>query len=127
MFLTSGPAWITDNAIYARQIDSAVLPEFACLVLKSENLNALAGGSGQPYVSQALLNGVAFRLPQVEEQTLVVDVIKERFARIGEVEAQAMRAHELFDRLDGSILSKAFRGELATDDPLSQQTIESVA
>jgi type I restriction enzyme, S subunit len=97
--LTSGSAWITDNAIYAHRISDEILPEFACLIFEGAGLNSLAGGSGQPYVSQTLLNKIAFRMPAVDEQRVICSIWNKCSVRIDDVEAQSARASAMLDRL----------------------------
>jgi type I restriction enzyme, S subunit len=115
--LTSGPSWITDNAIYARSISESVLPAFAAHVFGSANLNAQAGGSGQPYVNQKLLNQVQVPLPLLDEQDEIVRQIDIAFACINRLAAEATSARKLIDRLNQAVLAKAFRGELVPQDP----------
>ena len=115
--LSLGPAWITDNAIYASEISNEIDLLFAVLLLRSKNLNELAGGTGQPYVSQTILNAVEIALPPADEQKEIVRVIQTAFAWIERLASEATRARTLLDHLDQAVLAKAFRGELVPQDP----------
>lgn len=50
-------------------------------------------------------------------QREMVDRIELAFARADRLEAEAVRARALIDRLESAILAKAFRGELVPQDP----------
>jgi type I restriction enzyme S subunit len=56
-------------------------------------------------------------LPPLEEQHEIVTRIELAFARADRLEAEATRGRALLDRLESSILAKAFRGELVPQDP----------
>jgi type I restriction enzyme, S subunit len=114
--VTSGPAWVTDNAIFAKKISERVSLEYAHLVFKNARLNENAGGSGQPFVNQDILNEVTFPLPSIKEQHEIVrrvSVVCEAFDQSVDEQIKAMK---LLERLDQAILSKAFRGELVLQD-----------
>jgi type I restriction enzyme S subunit len=115
--LSLGPAWITDNAIYASQISPEIDLQFAVLLLRSKNLNELAGGSGQPYVSQTILNAIKLALPSVKEQKEIVRRVEHAFTWINHLTSDATNARKLIDHLDQAVLAKAFRGELVPQDP----------
>jgi len=72
VYLTSGPAWITDNAIYASSIPSLISMAFVGLVFTQAGLNQRSAGSGQPFVNQKMLNETAVALPPLAEQTRIV-------------------------------------------------------
>ncbi len=114
---SSGKAWITDNAIYAKTISPQVSLDFAALFFKNSKLNSLSGGSGQPYVNQSTLNGLQMPLPAMAEQKEIVGLVKCAFAWIDRLEKEAVSARKLVDALDKAILAKAFRGELVPQDP----------
>jgi type I restriction enzyme, S subunit len=112
VYLTGGPAWITDNAIFAQTISERVDPRFALLVLRHSNLNAQSGGTGQPYVNQDNLNDVEFCLPSLREQHSILKRIEAAFAWLDRVATEHANASRLLPKLDQAILAKAFRGEL---------------
>jgi type I restriction enzyme S subunit len=114
---SEGPAWITDNAIYAKSIASTVDLDFAVLFFRNANLNSLAGGTGQPYVNQTILNSLNMSLPRIEEQREIVHRINKAFAWINRLASEATSARKLIDHLDQAVLAKAFRGELVPQDP----------
>lgn len=56
-------------------------------------------------------------VPTHKEQQAAAERIETAFARADRLEAEATRAVALLDRLEASILAKAFRGELVPQDP----------
>ncbi|MBP1180934.1 restriction endonuclease subunit S [Methylobacterium sp. PvR107] len=116
--LSRAPAWITDNAIYASSFSQKIISlDYAVMVFRHADLNARAGGSGQPYVNQSVLNAVNISLPTIKEQAELIRRVEKMFAWIDRLAAEATSASKLIDRLDQAILSKAFRGELVPQDP----------
>jgi type I restriction enzyme, S subunit len=120
VYLTGGPAWITDNAIFAQTTSERVDPRFALLVLRHSNLNAQSGGTGQPYVNQENLNDVEFCLPSLREQHSILKRIETAFAWLDRVAAEHANASRHLPKLDQVILAKAFRGELVLSDGQSR-------
>ena len=80
-------------------------------------LNELAGGSGQPYVSQLILNPLPLRVPPAQEQQKIVAEIDRHFSIADEVEQTIEKSLKQSDRLRQSILKKAFEGKLVPQDP----------
>lgn len=110
--VTSGPAWITDNAIFAAHVSEAISIEFARLVFQQANLNEVAAGSGQPFVNQTILNTVMFPKISNEEQNKIIvhvhsarEVIERAFMEIDVVK-------NLLPRLEAALLAKTFRCKL---------------
>jgi type I restriction enzyme S subunit len=58
VYITSDKAWITDNAIYASYVPTKLNLQYVKMVFTQSNLNANAGGSGQPFVNQTVLSEV---------------------------------------------------------------------
>lgn len=114
---SSGPAWITDNAIYARSISDRIDLAFAIIFFRNANLNQLAGGSGQPYVNQSTLNELVLDLPTLDEQREIVRRVEHMMAWIDKLASEGTSARKLIDNLDRAVLARAFRGELAPQDP----------
>jgi type I restriction enzyme, S subunit len=110
--LTSGAAWVTDNAIYARDIDPRIEARFAWFVLRQAHLNARSGGTGQPYVNQDVLNNVPFHLPSLAEQREIIGRIDTALLWLERIGVEQLAARRLLSAFDQAALAKAFRGEL---------------
>ncbi|TYC78797.1 restriction endonuclease subunit S [Novosphingobium sp. BW1] len=70
-----------------------------------------------PKINQKALNTTPFPLPPLEDQTDVVRRIESAFGWLDRVTGDHAAAMRLLPKLDSSILAKAFRGELALQDP----------
>ncbi|MBI3869300.1 MAG: restriction endonuclease subunit S [Verrucomicrobia bacterium] len=112
VYLTDGPAWITDNAIYAIQTPSCVAMRFIRLAFTRAELNKRAAGSGQPFVNQRMLNETVIPLPPLAEQTRIVAEVERRLSVVEELESVVSANLQRATRLRNSILQKAFTGGL---------------
>jgi len=108
--------------IRLRPTPSKLLPVFLHYFLASPGVRqALVGAakstSGVNNVNSQELQALKVPLLPLEDQERAVTRIAMAFARADRVEADAARARALIDRLESSILAKAFRGELVPQDP----------
>jgi type I restriction enzyme S subunit len=71
-----GRAWITDNALYSRDILSEIDNEFLFYRLRYANLSRLRNKGSQPLVSQKPIYNLDFLLPPPDEQKAVAQRIK---------------------------------------------------
>lgn len=117
---SSGPAWITDNAIYARSVSDQIDLSYAVLFFQNANLNQLAGGSGQPYINQTTLNALTLPLPAIDEQRELVRLVEMALNWVDRLATDSTSARKLIDHLDQSVLTKAFKGELVPQDPADE-------
>jgi type I restriction enzyme, S subunit len=108
VYLTDGPAWITDNAIYASQTPSCVALRFIRLAFARAELNKRAAGSGQPFVNQRMLNETIVPLPPPAEQTRIVAEVERRLSVVEELESVVSANLRRGTRLRQSILHNAF-------------------
>ena len=112
----SGKVWVTDNAI-SLEAKRTVEPAFYAFFLRSQNLNQLSAGTGQPYVSQEILGPIETPVVSLAEQKEIVRRVEALFALAGQIEARYAKAKAHVEKLTQSILAKAFRGELVPRDP----------
>ncbi len=114
---TAGPAWITDNAIFACGVSSLIGVEFAVRYFRSIDLRSQARGGGQPFVSQKTLNDLLIPVPPLAEQAAIIEVVIESIDTVTTTRRGVGRLGDELSRLNQSILAKAFRGELVPQDP----------
>jgi type I restriction enzyme S subunit len=112
VYVTAKKAWVTDNAIYASFVPRGTELAYIQLVLTQTNLNKNAGGSGQPFVDQGMLNQAALPLPPSDEQHEIVGRVEALFKLAEGIEKRVETATARAQKLPQSILAKAFRGEL---------------
>lgn len=119
-YLSNGPAWVTDNAIFAKRVRETVTLPYLTLVMNAARLNMRAAGSGQPFVNQRMLNETEFVLPPVVIQNELVERTERALslaARLAaDIEVQLARAA----RLRVSILQRAFFGDLVPQYPADE-------
>jgi len=72
VYLTTGPAWITDNALYPRAFHRKLDLRYFALALKGAGLNDLKNRNDLPLVTQSILHSVRIPLPpnKVEQQAI---------------------------------------------------------
>jgi len=88
-------------------------------LLMAEKQAILRFGKGSTHKTVYFPELLSFHvaLPPVEEQTQIVRAIESRMALADAVESKSANGAGLFERLNQSILAKAFRGELVPQDP----------
>lgn len=98
-----------------------ILPEYAELYLQSpifkEQYKRFILGSTSPHLNIGDIRKLGFIAPPLEEQKQIVSLIQKYFKIIETIEKQHQQATEKLEKLNQSILSKAFRGELVPQDP----------
>nr|WP_243887622.1 restriction endonuclease subunit S [Shewanella algae] len=98
-----------------------VSPEFLMYSLACkhtyEKIKKQVHGATRPRVNLRFLKSFEIALPSPKEQAIVVDKINQLFSKANKVEKQYLEAKARLDRLTQSILAKAFRGELVSQDP----------
>ena len=112
VFITQEKSWITDNAIFANSIPNECFLDYFKLVYLYANLNKRAGGSGQPFVNQTILNEVAIRLPPLDEQKNIILEVERCLSVCDEIERIVDLNITRSERTRQSILKKAFSGKL---------------
>jgi len=115
--LTEEPAWITDNAIYAKNMPSGCEPTFLKLVLESADIPRLARGGAQPFVNQKLLNSIYVPFCSSIEQKEISIRYHHMVQLWIEIEKQMEAERVDCTKLRQSILKAAFEGRLVPQDP----------
>lgn len=98
-----------------------ILPEYTELYLQSpifkQQYKPFILGSTSPHLNIGDIRKLGFIAPPLEEQKQIVYLIQKYFKIIETIEKQHKQATEKLEKLNQSILSKAFRGELVPQDP----------
>lgn len=115
--VSTGPAWITDNAILAAFVPTDANLHFLWLAFKRADLRKQSKGVGQPFVNQSTLNETVLPLPPLPEQHRIVAEVERRLSVVDELEATVEKNLARCARLRQSILKRAFEGRLVPQNP----------
>lgn len=80
-------------------------------------LSVKTDGVSQSNINAQKLGKFEIPFPPVEEQQEIVKRVKELFEKADRIEERYKKAKSFTDRLTQSILNKAFKGELVSQDP----------
>lgn len=89
-------------------------------------LEAQKTGSTVAGIKAAKLKLVSIELPDVVEQTEIVRILDDLLAKEQQAKEAAEAVLEQIDLIKKSILARAFRGELGTNDPAEESAVELV-
>ena len=84
---------------------------------RDEAKTEMTGAVGQQRVPKSFIENYSLHLPTVEEQIEIVNILDECFEKEQQAKEAAERVIEKIDIMKKSILARAFRGELGTNDP----------
>lgn len=90
---------------------------------RAEAKREMTGAVGQQRVSKAFLSNYSFALPPKEEQDAIVNILDDIFAK-DDYSKYNLQLESKLELLKQSVLSKAFRGELGTNDQSEENAIE---
>lgn len=105
-----------------------VLPKYLYFCLQydetlKEVINETRGVVGQSNISVSQSRNLVMPIPSLEEQAVIVNKLEELIER-EEVVLNLIPDKRNLEELKQSIMSKAFRGELGTNDPSEENVIE---
>lgn len=104
-----------------------VIPEYLlniinspiCKVQFNENLT----GIGVPNLHLRDIKDVKIKVPSISEQEIIADKVEMLLANEGMVTKNCLKQIEVIDTMKKSILAKAFRGELGTNNPTEDSAL----
>lgn len=117
-----------DHIIRIRYSDG-ILPAYMVLFSKSDVYRLyvkdnMVSSAGQNTISRKGMAHLAVPVPLVDEQTEIVRILDSLFAKEQQAKEAAEAVLEKIDLLKKSILARAFRGELGTNDPTEESALE---
>jgi type I restriction enzyme S subunit len=113
----------TNQAIAAIQCDKEVVRSrylFRFLQGRYEETRYAAAGGVQPNLNLSVVKAISLPVPSLDIQDQIVERIDVALAAVSRLTSQSTAVLKLLDRLDRSILDKAFRGELVPQDPADE-------
>ena len=87
-------------------------------------LKEVTRGGAQPFLSLKMLKGISVPMVDLSEQQEIVHILDSLFAKEQQAKEAAEAVLEKIDLLKKSILARAFRGELGTNDPSEESAVE---
>ena len=111
-----------DKIIRVRCKTDIILPEYLEIFFsecstRQRVMNLVKSTSGQKGISGQDLKSLCVTYPGISEQLEVVRRVEQLFSFADQLEARLSDARQRVDALTQSILAKAFRGELVSQDP----------
>lgn len=91
---------------------------------RAEAKAVMTGAVGQQRVPKSFLESYPIALPSVPEQTEIVRILDSLFTKEQQAKEAAEAVLEQINLLKKSILARAFRGELGTNDPSEESAVE---
>ena len=117
-------SYVYQKALHRVRVGNSITPEWICYCIKdatdSGRLLELFTGTTIKHLTGASLSQFELLLPPLEEQKEIVQRVEKLFNTIAQIEQQSQKALKLCDRLDQSILTKAFSGKLVPQDPTDE-------
>ena len=86
-------------------------------------LDRVVSSAGQNTISQGSLNGIIVKLPTIEEQVEIISILDKLLNTESNIE-ELVEIDNGIDMIKKSILAKAFRGELGSNDFNEESSIE---
>ena len=117
---------LTENA--ARIISQSTLPKYLCAYLSSpitqDDIQGRIRSATLGKLSLLNIKDISVPIPTKEEQAEIVRILDSLFAKEQQAKEAAEAVLEKIDLLKKSILARAFRGELGTNDPTEESALE---
>ena len=111
------------------KFDKRVIPEYVLYFTRSNlyrnQIEQLASGNqdGMRNVSQKNMKLVEFPLPKLEEQKEIVRILGDLLVKEQQAKEAAEGVLEQIDLIKKTVLARAFRGELGTNDPSEESAL----
>lgn len=79
-----------------------------------------------PKINQKVVSETPVILPSCKEQKMIVHILDSFFAKEQQAKEASVTVLEQIDLIKKSILARAFRGELGTNDPAEESALELI-
>ncbi len=115
-FIASGKYWVNNHA-HILSVKEGISIQFLCYYINSIDLLPYITGTAQPKITQAKMNTILISFPRYEEQQEIVRQLDKALGNTQVISNIVARFITQIDALKKTILARAFRGELGTNDP----------
>ncbi|MDR7244244.1 restriction endonuclease subunit S [Priestia megaterium] len=117
---------VINQQLHAFLPSELVLPKYLMYHIKilKKYMNSIATSTTIAYLNKTNANSLPINLPPIEEQGAIVEILESLLSKLDAQETLIGEMDENLETLRQSILSKAFRGELGTNEPSEESAIE---
>ena len=122
-FIAEGQFWVNNHAHVLDTADEISM-DFLCYYINSIDLTSYITGSAQPKMTQAKMNSIPVPVPTIDEQGEIVRILDTLLAKEQQAKETAEAVLDQIEAMKKSILARAFRGELGTNDPTEESAVE---
>jgi type I restriction enzyme S subunit len=123
-YRSSGKCWVNNHAHVLRAPSKAANDYLCFSLMYYDVVPWLSGTTGRAKLTQQALNSLPIAVPPALEISEIVRRVETLFAFADRLEARLQVAQAAATRLTPSLLAKAFRGELVTQDPEDEPASE---
>ena len=88
--------------------------------------NATGTAGNMPKINQKVVSETPVILPSCKEQKMIVHILDSFFTKEQQAKEASVTVLEQIDLIKKSILARAFRGELGTNDPAEESALELI-
>lgn len=125
--ITSRPMLIDNNCMALVPKRSLIDPDFLHRFMLTVDLSPFAVATSIPSVRSSDIAGIELPVPDLDEQRTTVRLIDHAHQAARVIERETARAFGLLERLERSILTAAFRGELVDQDAKDEPAAATLA
>lgn len=127
--ITNQKRWaFCDHIIRIKYVNS-IVPQYMVYFSKSETYRQyikenMVSSAGQNTISRKGMTRLQITMPPKDEQEQIVSILSNLFEKEQQAKEAAEQVIDQIDTTKKSILSRAFRGELGTNDPNDESAVE---
>lgn len=123
VFLISDEYWPLNTTLYSEKLYDNV-PEYVYYYLQTFDFKSYSSSTAVPTLNRNLFADVELLVPTVEEQIQIVKIIKKLLESEEYIKESISKVIGEIDIMKKTILAKAFRGELGTNNPDEENAVE---
>lgn len=127
--ITNQHHWAFCDHIIRIQYSNRLLPQYMIYFSRSKNYRIyvkenIVSSAGQNTISRKGMVGLVVPIPCLNEQFEIVHILDDLFSKEQQSKEAAEAALDQINLMKKSILARAFRGELGTNDPNEESAVE---
>jgi len=123
VFYIEGDYWPLNTTLYSENLFGNNA-QYVCYYLQTFDFKSFSSSTAVPTLNRNLFLDEIVTVPPVDEQQEIVRIINSLLAKEQQAKESAEAMLEKIELLKKSILARAFRGELGTNDPTEESALE---